>query len=96
LSYSLSFEPAALKEWNSLDKGVQKQIHSVLVRRLREPHVASARLAGNLSGRYKIKHHKSGYRLVYQVVEENLEIVVLSVGKREDKSVYEKAAKRVE
>ena len=55
MSYSLSFEPAALKEWNSLDKGVQRQ-----------------------------------------VVEENLEIVVLSVGKREDKSVYEKAAKRAE
>jgi mRNA interferase RelE/StbE len=64
------------------------------MRRLLDPHVASARLAGNLAGRYKIKHHKSGYRLVYQVVEENLEIVVLSVGKREDKSVYERAANR--
>jgi mRNA interferase RelE/StbE len=94
LSYSVSFEPAALKEWNALDRGIQRQIHAVLMRRLLDPHVASARLAGNLAGRYKIKHHKSGYRLVYQVVEENLEIVVLSVGKREDKSVYERAANR--
>ncbi len=96
MSYSLSFEPAALKEWKALDKGVQRQIHSVLLRRLLEPHVASARLAGNLSGRYKIKHQKSGQRLVYEVVEEKREIVVLSVGKREDKSVYKRAAERID
>jgi mRNA interferase RelE/StbE len=77
-----------------IKRRIQNCLRLKWMRRLREPHVASARLAGNLAGRYKIKQYKSGYRLVYQVVEENLEIVVLSAGKREDKSVYEKAAKR--
>ncbi len=92
--FQLRFEPTALKEWKSLDKGVQRQIQAVLARRLQEPHVASARLSGNLAGRYKIRHQKSGYRLVYQVLTESQEVVVLSVGKREDKTVYLAAAKR--
>jgi len=44
---------------------------------------------------YKIKLRSSGYRLVYEVVDNELYVLVIAVGKRESGKVYEKALKRV-
>ena len=66
----------------------------VLSRRLELPHIPSARLKGILKSCYKIKLLKVGYRLVYQVKDEQLLIVVISVGKRDKSLVYEIAQKR--
>ncbi len=48
----------------------------------------------DLFSRYKIKLRKSGYRLVYEVVDDRLVILVIAIGKRNREAVYEKAAKR--
>ncbi|VVO85574.1 hypothetical protein PS732_02072 [Pseudomonas fluorescens] len=40
---------------------------------------------------YKIKLKASGYRLVYQVIEERVVVSVVAVGKRERSNVYENA-----
>jgi len=48
----------------------------------------------DLFSRYKIKLRKSGYRLVYDVVDDRLVILVIAIGKRNREAVYEKAAKR--
>ena len=54
----------------------------------------SAKLSGS-DRRYKIKLKSAGYRLVYEVKEEMITIVVIAVGKRERNQVYKLAAKRV-
>ena len=43
---------------------------------------------------YKIKLKSSGYRLVYEVVDERVVVSVVAVGKRERSEVYERARKR--
>ena len=43
----------------------------------------------------KIKLRAAGYRLVYQVFDERVVVVVVAVGKREDSTVYRKAGKRL-
>jgi len=43
---------------------------------------------------YKIKLKASGYRLVYQVIEERVVVSVVAVGKRERGDVYESAKRR--
>jgi mRNA interferase RelE/StbE len=44
---------------------------------------------------YKIKLRSSGYRLVYQVIDEKVVVFVISVGKRERAEVYNEAVKRI-
>jgi mRNA interferase RelE/StbE len=65
-----------------------------LVERLADPRVESARLTG-LPDCYKIKLRDAGYRLVYQVRDNLLVVVVIAVGKREKNQVYHNAKDRI-
>ncbi len=93
MSYDLEFLKPALKEWRKLGATVQKQFKGKLAERLKAPRVAPDRLRG-YSDHYKIKLRASGYRLVYEVRDERLVVVVVAVGKRERGAVYGKAGKR--
>jgi len=93
-SYLLKFLPAASKEWDKLDGSVQLHFLKVLKRRLHEPRIPKAALAG-MPDCYKIKLRELGYRLVYRVDSKEVVVVVLTVGKRERNEVYEMAKKRV-
>jgi mRNA interferase RelE/StbE len=44
---------------------------------------------------YKIKLHGAAYRLVYRVYNDEVEILIIAVGKREGNWVYKAAAKRL-
>lgn len=93
MTYELKFERRALKEWESLGHPVRQQFKKKLAERLKNPHVPSARLHGR-HNRYKIKLRSSGYRLVYDVLEDKLILLVIVVGKRADNEVYNLANKR--
>lgn len=84
----------ALREWRKLDGSIQAQFKKQLAKRLLEPHVPSARLRGDLQNTYKIKLRDAGYRLVYEVIEQRLVIVVMAVGRRDRDEVYLVASKR--
>lgn len=94
MSYELEFKASALKEWRKLDSTVREQLKKRLVERLKSPHVESARLVG-MPDCYKIKLRGAGYRLVYQVLEGRLVVVVVAVGKRENDLVYRLARGRL-
>ena len=94
MTYKLQFLPAALKEWKKLASSTQQQFKKKLEARLIAPHVPAARLHG-LDGAYKIKLKASGYRLVYRVHDEQILVLVLSVGKREGGQAYHKARLRL-
>ena len=93
MSYKLKFLPTALKEWKKLDNAIQTQFKKKLKERLENPHVQSSQLYG-FDNHYKIKLKASGYRLVYEVVEEEVYVLVIAVGKRDKNLVYKKAMKR--
>lgn len=94
MSYSLEFKASALKEWVGLGATVRDQFKKKLSERLAHPQVASARLHG-MPDCYKIKLAASGYRLVYQVDQGRIVVIVVAVGKRERGQVYRVAGKRV-
>ncbi|MDO9068801.1 MAG: type II toxin-antitoxin system RelE/ParE family toxin [Deltaproteobacteria bacterium] len=94
MSYELEFKESALKEWGKLDNSIRKLFKERLAERLIVPRVESARLAG-LPDCYKIKLRDAGYRLVYQVSDALLIVVVIAVGKRENNQVYRNARKRL-
>ena len=93
-SFSLEFHVLALKEWQKLDNSVKDQFKKQLEKRLSNPRVASAKLHGDLDNFYKIKLKSIGYRLVYEVIDHRLVIMVIAVGKRNQEAVYKKASSR--
>ena len=93
MTYELGFLEEALKEWQKLDAGLREQFKTRLFERLKNPRVPAAKLSGH-SDRYKIKLRSAGYRLVYEVRDRLLIVVVVAVGKRERNAVYKAAAKR--
>jgi mRNA interferase RelE/StbE len=93
MSYELTFDKRALKEWRKLGDTVREQFKKKLAERLVYPHVATDKLHG-YSARYKIKLRASGYRLVYEVNDTEIIILVLAVGKRDSLEVYKIAEKR--
>lgn len=94
MSYNLEFKESALKEWKKLDGGIRKQFKKNLAERLERPRVESARLSG-MPDCYKIKLKNAGYRLVYQVDDNRIVVIVVTVGKRENLAVYRVAGERV-
>ncbi len=93
--YDLTFKQEALHEWERLGATVQTQFKKKLAERLDNPHIPAARLHG-AANRYKIKLAASGFRLVYEVRDRELVVVVIAVGKRERGKVYAKAARRAD
>lgn len=93
--YRLKFVPDAWREWQALDGSIKQALKPLLAKRLQNPHVPGALLHRELAGCYKIKLLRQGCRLVYVVEDDELVVLVLSVGKREDNTVYLAAAKRV-
>ena len=94
MTYRLLFKIEARKEWDKLDSGIRTQFKKKLVERLENPRVESARLSG-MRDCYKIKLRSAGYRLVYQVRDEEVVVSVIAVGKHERNAVYKAAVKRV-
>ena len=92
--YSLEFHEEAEKEWAKLDGSIKTQFKSALEKRLKNPHLPSARLGNDLENCYKIKLATVGYRLVYEVIEDRLVVVVIAVGRRDKFHAYIKAGSR--
>ena len=87
LAYSLAFVPQALKEWKNLDPHTRQLFKTRLIERLEMPRLASAQLRGH-PDRYKIKLRALGYRLVYEVRDLEVLVVVVAVGRRDGDAVY--------
>lgn len=93
MSFELEFLEEALAEWQRLDGSIKEQFKKKLAERLLSPRVPSAKLSGH-PDRYKIKLRSIGYRLVYEVRDSQLIVLVVAVGKRDRNAVYQAAEKR--
>ena len=93
MTYKLKFLPSAFKEWKKLDFTLQKQFKKKIIERLEAPHILSSKLSG-FKNYYKIKLKASGYRLVYEVIDNELIVLVIAVGKRENNRIYKTSQKQ--
>ncbi len=91
--YKLKFIPTALKEWKKLDPSIQVQFKKKLSERLDNPHVPTRRLHG-FTHHYKIKLRATGYRLVYEALDQEICVLVIAIGRRDKEEVYKKAKRR--
>jgi mRNA interferase RelE/StbE len=93
MKYEIDFLDVALKEWKKLDANTREQFRRKLEQRREAPRVPSAKLR-DAKDRYKIKLRSSGYRLIYQVEDEVLVVLVIAIGKRDKDQIYLTAARR--
>jgi mRNA interferase RelE/StbE len=93
MPFELAFHPEALREWQKLTKGIREQFKNKLAERLIEPRIPASKLRGS-TNRYKIKLRAAGFRLVHEVREHEVLVLVVAVGKRERNAVYRQADQR--
>lgn len=72
-----------------------QQFKKKLAEVLLNPRIEANRLH-SLPGCHKIKLRSSGYRLVYQVIDQEIVVFVVAVYRRERDQAYKKAAERLE
>jgi len=94
-TYRLKFTVAALAEWKALDGSVKETFRKLLKKRVLQPHLPGSALKGPLIGCYKIKLRQQGYRLIYTVQDEVLIVLVLTISKRENNTVYLALSKKL-
>ena len=92
--YKIKFTPISDKEFKKIDSSIKLQFKKELEKIIHKPRVPKNKLSG-YNDIYKIKLRSSGYRLAYEVKDEQIVILVLSVGKREDNSVYDNLKDRI-
>jgi mRNA interferase RelE/StbE len=80
--YKLKFTKISQKEWKKLGSDVRQHLKKKLLKRLENPRVQADKLSG-YENIYKIKLRSSGFRLAYEVKDEEIVILVLKIGKRD-------------
>lgn len=90
-SYSIVFRPKAEKRFSKLDLAIRQQVARKLLERANNPRVQGDALSG-MKDCYRLKFRASGVRIVYQVRDFELVLLVLAVGRREGEEAYEDAA----
>lgn len=94
MTFSLEFDQRALKEWQKLGDTVRQQFKKKLAEILINPRVEANRLR-DLPDCYKIKLRSAGFRLIYQVIDQEIVVFVVAVDKRENDAAYDKAQERL-
>ena len=92
--YKIQFTPISQKEWNKIDATIKSQFKKKFEKIIHNPRVEKNKLSG-YKNIYKIKLRSSGFRLAYEVKDEQIVILVLIVGKRENNKVYDLLKDRI-
>lgn len=95
ICYEVYCVKSSYKEWEKLNHSIKLQFIKKLQKLISNPKIEANRLHGGLSDCYKIKLKRAGYRLVYQVIDDKVILLIWSVDKRENDDVYEQAVERL-
>lgn len=82
MTYELEFKKTALKKFDKLNPQIAEQFIRKLEALIENPKIPKNKLSGSVD-LYKIKLRSAGYRLLYQVIDEKVVILVIDVDKRD-------------
>lgn len=98
MSYKVLLLEAAADDFRSLDGSVKKLVAKQLKKLETSPHLGEplGNVSGlDLSGYYKMYAVHKSIRIVYRIIEQEIIVEVIGIGKRADFEVYVEAAKRL-
>ncbi len=84
MKYYIEFSLRAVKDLKRLEKNIQENIISVLERIIVRPHDFVKRLVGSKYFMLKV----SQYRIIIDIQNEKLQIIIITIGHR--KNIYKK------
>lgn len=90
LTYEVAFRPNAAKASEKLGTADKRQLARKLAEKRLNPRVPGDAVREIPDG-YRLKLRSAGLRLIYQVRDESLVILVLAVGRREREEAYRDA-----
>ncbi|MHB9026500.1 MAG: type II toxin-antitoxin system RelE family toxin [Armatimonadota bacterium] len=82
MKYAIAFKRSALKEYQALPPGVQVRVRSAIDALAVNPHPAGSVALQGYKGLYRIRI--GDYRVVYQLQQGQLVIIVIAIGHRRD------------
>jgi len=95
--YTYKFHPEAKVELSKLSHSVQILFAKTLKKILKSPELGQElgnKNNMNLSGLQKMYFDNKKYRVVYEVIENEILIYIVAIGKRDKMEVYQKASER--
>ncbi len=99
MAYRVEFIPEAAKDFEGLDKALQREAAKKIDALSGNPFLGKPlgnRLGIDLTGFYKLYFHKKRYRIVYRVSGDRVEVIELfGIGKRDKEEIYKLVAKRL-
>lgn len=98
MRYKVLLTAAAAADFRTLDGSVKKQVATRLKKLEESPHLGQplGNMRGfDLTGYYKLYAVKKSIRIVYRIVEDEVVVEVVGIGKREDFEVYADVARRL-
>ena len=93
--YVIEYHPEVLVDLKRVDNSVRRVLQKKLEKRIEQPRIPKDALNGELHGAYKVKDSKTGFRLIYVVLEEEKSIYVIAVNRRDRLVAYRDAENRV-
>ncbi len=92
--YSILFDPLADQDLKKLEKHQALRILHTIDKKLKvAPHEYEKPLIGVLKGWRSLKINS--YRVVYQVQENIIQVLILAIGQRKDDIIYAEATRRI-
>jgi mRNA interferase RelE/StbE len=98
LPYKVVLTALAAQNFRSLDGSVKEQVARQLRKLETSPHLGEhlgKRGDLDLTGYYRLYAARKAIRIVYRIVEEEVIVEVVAIGKREDFEVYREAVRRI-
>lgn len=90
-------DEAAKKEYLDLDGSVRPIVNKGIARLALRADEIGKPLSGPLSGCKELKFRASGIRVIFRIINGNVEIVqIIAIGRRDKGSVFDTAARRID
>ena len=99
MHYKITLRDVAAEDFGVLDGAVQRQAIGQLNKLKQSPELGSDlghKTGVDLRGYRALHFYKNQYRIVYRVLEDQKEVEVWGIGKRESGIVYKMVSKRIE
>jgi mRNA interferase RelE/StbE len=98
LRYSVVLTAAAAEDFRQLDGSLKEPVAKQLRKLETSPRLGEHlgnRAGLDLTGYYKLYAAKKSIRIVYRIIDQEIRVEVVAIGKREDLAVYQEALQRL-